>query len=311
MPHQPPLCPVMQYLGGVIGYRAGLCQIGPGSARVARPAFPVGQGGPALLGGDARSIGGDMRFSANLGFLWTELSLDQAIHAAADAGFAAVECHWPYTNPPEVIARALHQTNLPMLALNTRPGDVAAGEFGLAALPGRMPDAQAAIREALAYARAIGAQAVHVMSGKAQGPEARKVFAENLRFALAEAGDLTLLIEPINAHDVPGYFLSDLDTALGLIDEIGAPNLRLMADCYHLARMGHDVARVLAEVLPVTGHIQFADHPGRGAPGTGALDLDAVFTLLGTLGWTAPIGAEYRPNGSTGASLGWMDHWRG
>ena len=127
------------------------------------------------------------RFSANLGFLWTELSLPDAIRAAQAAGFEAVECHWPYDTPPEDVAAALADTGLPMLGLNTRRGDPRAGETWLAALVGRTDAARAAIDEALAYAAAIGAGAVHVIAGKAQGAAARAVFADNLRHACAQA----------------------------------------------------------------------------------------------------------------------------
>lgn len=127
------------------------------------------------------------RFSANLGFLWTDRALPDAIRAAHAAGFDAVECHWPYDIAADDVAAALAETGLPMLGLNTRRGDVAAGENGLAALPGRVDEARAAIDEALAYADAIGAGAVHVMAGKAEGPEARAVFAQNLHYACARA----------------------------------------------------------------------------------------------------------------------------
>ena len=110
-----------------------------------------------------------MKFSANLGFLWTELPLPEAIRAAARAGFDAVECHWPYEVPAPKVAEALRQTELPMLGLNTQRGDVAAGDTGLAALPGREAEARAAIDEAVGYADAVGAAHVHVMAGRAEG----------------------------------------------------------------------------------------------------------------------------------------------
>jgi hydroxypyruvate isomerase len=247
-----------------------------------------------------------MRFSANLGFLWTELSLPDAIRAAKAAGFDAVECHWPYDTDGAKVRAALAESGLPMVALNTRPGDKALGEFGLTALPGREAEARAAIVEALCYARAVGAGAVHVMSGIAEGPEARETFVKNLRFACAEASDLTILIEPINRVDVPGYFLGSVEQALELLDGLGAENLRLMADCYHIAQMGLDVVATLERLLPVIGHVQIAGHPGRGAPDTGRLDYGTVFATLERLGWEGFIGAEYRPDGPTEASLGWL-----
>lgn len=250
-----------------------------------------------------------MRFSANLGFLWTEMDLPDAIRAAGAAGFAAVECHWPYETDPGAVRAALDETGLPMVALNTAPGDRAAGEFGLAALPGREAEAQAAILQALAYARAVGAGAVHVMGGVAGGAEALEVLVRNLRIACAEGADLTVLIEPINRLDVPGYVLGSVDTALEVREAVGAPNLRLMVDCFHLAQMGLDVLAEVERLLPVTGHLQIAGHPGRGAPDTGTLDHGAIFGALRRLGWGGYVGAEYRPGGATEASLGWLDRW--
>lgn len=247
------------------------------------------------------------RFSANLGFLWTDLALPDAIRAAKAAGFDAVECHWPYDTPAAQIRAALEETGLPMLGLNTRRGDVAAGENGLAALPGREAEARAAIDEALDYAQAIGARAVHVMAGVAGGPEADRTFRANLRYACDRAGpDRIILIEPLNRFDAPGYFLNTTAQAAELIEGIGAPNLRLMFDCYHVGRTGEDVIGRFQTLLPVIGHVQFAAVPDRGPPDHGEVDYATVFGAIALLGWTAPLGAEYRPGGPTGATLGWM-----
>ncbi|WP_213686061.1 TIM barrel protein [Roseicyclus sp.] len=248
------------------------------------------------------------RFSANLGFLWTDRALPDAIRAAHAAGFDAVECHWPYDIAADDVAAALAETGLPMLGLNTRRGDVAAGENGLAALPGRVDEARAAIDEALTYADAIGAGAVHVMAGKAEGPEARAVFAANLHYACARAakGGRIILIEPLNPFDAPGYFLNTTAQAANLITEIAAPNLKLMFDCYHVGRTEGDVIARLRALWPIIGHIQFAAVPDRGPPDHGDLDYRAVFAEIAAHAWDKPLGAEYRPTGKTEDSLGWM-----
>ncbi|WP_366914156.1 TIM barrel protein [Marivita sp.] len=174
-----------------------------------------------------------MKLSANLGFLWSELSLPQAIHAAKTAGFDAVECHWPYDTPAETVAQALADTGLKMLGLNTRRGDVAAGENGLSALPGRSADARAAVDEALTYGVAIGARALHVMAGRASGSAAEEAYIDTLRYAAEQAAGLgmVILIEPLNRHDAPGYFLRTTDQAVAIMDAVGSPALRLMFDC--------------------------------------------------------------------------------
>ena len=247
-------------------------------------------------------------FSANLGFLWRELSLPDAIGAAARAGFAAVECHWPYDTPTDAVRTALARTGIPMLGLNTVRGDPKAGEFGLAALTGREGQARAAIDQALDYAAAVGARHVHVMAGIAHGPAATRTYAASLAHACDRAADMDLgiLIEPLNPHDVPGYFLRDTAQAAEIIHTLGRPNLRLMFDCYHVARTEGDVVGRLRALRPILGHIQFAAVPDRGPPDHGDLDYTAVFSAIAGLGWPTPVGAEYIVDGSTEATLGWM-----
>lgn len=249
------------------------------------------------------------RFSANLGFLWTDRSLPDAIRAARRAGFSAVECHWPYDTPAEEVAAALKETGLPMLGLNTRRGDVAAKENGLSALPGREEEARSVIREALTYAQAIKAGAVHVMAGNAEGPEAHQTFLANLRFALAqpEAKNRLVLIEPLNRHDAPGYFLRTTDQARSIIEDIGAANLKLMFDCYHVGRTEGDVTTRMRDLLPIIGHIQFASVPERAAPDRGELNYQVIFAAIDALGWMKPVGAEYKPGRDTDATLGWLE----
>lgn len=245
-----------------------------------------------------------MRFSANLGFLWTELTLPDAIRAAAASGFHAVECHWPYDVPADDVAAALRETGLPMLGLNTRRG--AAGENGLSALPGRGADASAAVDQALAYAAATDTGAVHVMAGFAEGPAAHAAFVETLRYACDRANGRTILIEPLNHYDAPGYFLRTTTQAEAILAEVGASNLKLMFDCYHVQLMEGDVTHRLERLLGMIGHVQVASVPDRGAPDHGELHYPHVWEVLARLGWGAPVGAEYRPVGPTEATLGWM-----
>lgn len=246
------------------------------------------------------------RFSANLGFLWSDLPLVDAIRAAAAAGFDAVELHWPYDVSPDDVAAALRDTGLPCLGLNTIRGGT--GDFGLAALPGREDEARAATLDALRYAVAIGARHVHVMAGAVSGPEARATYLDHLRWASDAARDagLAILIEPLNPRDAPGYFLFDLDEAARIVTEIGAPNLAIMFDCYHAQLTGGDLTGRLTRLLPLIGHVQFASVPDRGPPDRGEVNYAHLFALLDDLGWTVPLGAEYRPEGRTEDSLGWL-----
>ena len=254
------------------------------------------------------------RFSANLGFLWTDRPLADAIRAAAAAGFDAVECHWPYDEDASAVVTALQATGLSMLGLNAPRGDVAAGENGLAALVGREQEARAGIDAALDYADAINAANIHVLSGFASDDAAEACFIENLRYAsTAAAGHgRTILIEPLNHHDAPGYFLNHTDQARRIIEAVDAPNLKLMFDCYHIQILQGDLTRQIDANLDIIGHIQFAGVPSRGRPDEGEVNYAHIFARLAASGYDAPLGAEYKPDGGdTDASLDWMKKLRG
>ncbi|MFK7764732.1 MAG: hydroxypyruvate isomerase family protein [Roseobacter sp.] len=253
-----------------------------------------------------------MKFSANLGFLWNGLSIPEAIRAAKRAHFDAVELHWPYGTPASEVAAVLAETGLPLLGLNTRRGNVEAGENGLSALPDRKAEARDAIDEALEYAAQTGARNVHVMAGFAQGAAAEVAFVEALEYACnkAAAQGMTILIEPLNSYDAPGYFLNTTVHAQELITRVAAPNLKLMFDCYHVQLMEGDLSHKLETLLPVIGHIQFARVPDRGPPEGGELDYAHVFALIEKLGWVTPLGAEYKSPLPTDETLAWMQVYK-
>lgn len=252
-----------------------------------------------------------IRFSANLGFLWADRSLPEAIRAAKAAGFHAVECHWPYNFPTSDVKQALNETGLEMLGLNTRRGDVEAGDNGLSAIPGREAEAKAAIDEAIEYATQIGARNIHVMAGFDQSVAGRHTFIDNLEYACKQGAkhNQTMLIEPLNKHDAPKYFLRTTQQAAELISDVGEPNLKLMFDCYHVGRTEGDVITRLRDMLPIIGHIQFASVPDRGTPDHGEIDYRAIFAETEALGWKAPLGAEYKPFGETDDTLNWMSSY--
>lgn len=251
-------------------------------------------------------------FSANLGFLWTELALPDAIRAASKAGFDAVELHWPYAVEPSLLRQALAESGLPVLGLNTSRGNVDAGDFGLSALPGREKEARAAIDQAIAYATAIGATAVHVMAGKTDGPVARDTFIANLRYAAdqARAAGITILMEPLNHHDVPGYFLVDNATAAAIIEAVARDNIRIMFDCYHVGRSGKSILDDFDVHRQLIGHVQFAAVPDRGEPDAGEVDYVRLLPRLAEAGYASCFGAEYKPRRSTDEGIGWLATWR-
>ena len=247
-------------------------------------------------------------FSANLGFLWADLPLPSAIRAAKAAGFDAVECHWPYATPTTEITAALRDTGLEMLGLNTPKSAGSIDQFGLCALPGQDTHARAVIEQSLDVANEIGAHCLHVMAGIASGPAAQESFCAALTYACQQAkqNGVTILIEPLNRYDVPGYFLNSLAQAEEIITSVNQPNLKLMFDCYHVGRTEGDVLTQLQAWLPLIGHIQFASIPNRQSPDQGSLDYKQVFTAIDSFGWTRPLGAEYHPSGATENSLDWM-----
>ena len=248
-------------------------------------------------------------FSANLGFLWSELPLADAIRAARKAGFDAVECHWPYDTPASQVLNALQETGLDMLGINTIRGNVLAGENGLSALKGRESEARAAIDQAIDYAHAIKARNIHVMAGIAQGSDTHKTFVNNLAYACSQAKphDIEILIEPLNHFDVPGYFLQTSTQAKIIIDEVASDNLKLMFDCYHIQIMEGDISRRLSALKPIIGHVQVASVPDRAEPDSGELCYRHVLKVLAEMGYDKPIGAEYRPTTTVEAGLGWMN----
>ena len=257
-----------------------------------------------------------MRYSANLGFLYTDRSLPDAVRAAHRAGFDAVECHFPYDTPSETLRAALEETGLRMLALNTWPGDREAGEFGLGALPDRVDEARREIVRAIDYADAIGMDAVHVMAGRTDGGAAAEdCFRKNLRFACERASEkgLGILIEPINTRDVPGYHLSDTDHAERLLDAVGHDALRIMFDCYHMQIMQGDLLRSIERLLPKIGHVQIAAVPDRGEPDAGEVDYPWLMDRLAEFGYSGHVGAEYKPRapgGETEVGLAWLAAFR-
>lgn len=253
-----------------------------------------------------------MKFSANLGFLWTDRPLVDAIRAAHAAGFDAVECHWPYDTDADDVLSVLKETRLSMLGLNIVRGDVSAGENGMAAIPGRETEARAAIDQAIDYANKIGAQCIHVMAGFADGADAEKTFITNLNYASERAAPSgkTIVIEPLNRHDAPGYFLKTTDQAAQIISTLNAPNVKLMFDCYHVGRTEGDIIYRLGALKHIIGHIQFASVPTRQEPNQGEVNYSAVLAAIKAMGWTQALGAEYKPAGSTDSGLAWMEQLR-
>jgi 2-dehydrotetronate isomerase len=251
-----------------------------------------------------------LRFAANLTFLYGELSFPERFAAAAKDGFTAVEYLFPYEYPAEQLAAWLQEHGLRQVLFNAPPGDWAAGDRGLASLPGREEEFRVAIHKALEYAQALKVPQVHVMAGVGGDRVAmRKTFVSNLGWAseAAAAAGVGLLIEPINPRDMPGYFLNRQDEAHAIVDEVGRAALKVQMDLYHCQIVEGDVSMKLRKYLgPNVGHIQIASVPARNEPDGGELNYDYVFGVMEELGYDGWVGCEYRPKAGTSEGLDWM-----
>lgn len=252
-------------------------------------------------------------FAANLTFLWNEYPFLERFEHAARAGFRGVEFHFPYDTDYYDIKARLDAYRLTPVLHNLAVGDTAKGEFGLACLPGREADFRVTVDAAIDYARKLGTPRCNCLVGNKPANTDRReieaVLISNLRFAgreFARAG-LELMVEPLNNIDMPHFWLNTAAETIGILDQVGLENIKLQYDFYHMAMMGDDIANSLPCLLPRIGHIQFADAPGRHEPGTGQIDLPALFVQLDELKYGDWIAAEYRPSGLTDDSLVWFD----
>lgn len=251
------------------------------------------------------------RFAANLTMLFNELPFMQRFEAAAKAGFEAVEYLFPYAFDKKELAAALRDNGLVQVLHNLPAGDWEGGERGVACHPDRVSEFRQGVTQAIAYATALGCPQVNCLVGKlpvgAALQEAHPTLVENLRFAAhaLEAAGIGLLVEPVNSFDIPGFFLTRTDQALALIDEVGSSNLRLQYDIYHAQRMEGELGATLSKHIARIGHIQLADNPGRGEPGTGEINYPWLFKHIDSLGYAGWIGCEYKPRHSTVEGLGW------
>lgn len=252
------------------------------------------------------------RFAANLTTLFTERPLIERFRAAADAGFQAVEVQFPYELPAEEIAESLRATGLELVLFNLPPGDWDRGDRGLGALPGRERELEKSFDTALDYARVLGCRKLHVMAGVApmnlDNTPYLASFGANLRRLVpkADAAGITLLLEPLNSRDNPGYVVSRTEEALSLIEAIDSPTVRLQLDLYHRQVMQGDLIRGIERAAPVLGHVQIAGAPDRREPDQGEVAYDAVFEALDRVGYDGWVGCEYHPAGRTEDGLGWL-----
>lgn len=249
------------------------------------------------------------RFAANIAYLFSERPLIERPHAAAAAGFGAVEGQFPYTTPASALRAEIERHGLTMLGINTeRGGD---GQFGLAAVPNRERDFDALFAQALDYIVAVGGRAIHVLAGfvdVSARPAAERTYIANLSRAADRAAGkgITLLIEPINNRDRPNYFLNRVEHAADIVAKAGKPNIRIQFDFYHAQIMGGDLIRRFEAHLPAIGHVQLAAVPSRHEPDEGEVNYPAIYRALDAFGYAGWVAAEYHPRARTEDGLEWL-----
>ncbi|MES2932047.1 MAG: 2-oxo-tetronate isomerase [Pseudomonadota bacterium] len=260
------------------------------------------------------------KFAANLSMMYTEYPFldtqqtDRFAAAAAD-GFVGIEFLFPYDFAPEAIKDRLDKHGLSQVLFNCPPGDWVAGERGLACLPGRENEFKRGIETALAYADVLGNRCLHVMAGLLPLGQSRDryqdIYLSNLAYAAQQAAShgITILIEPINTRDMPGYFLYRQEDAHAICQQIGAANVKVQFDIYHCQIMQGDLASTMSRDIAGIGHIQIAGVPGRHEPDQGEINYPYLFNLMDELDYAGWVGCEYRPLAGTSAGLGWLNPW--
>jgi hydroxypyruvate isomerase len=254
-------------------------------------------------------------FAANVSLMYPELEFVERFQAAAQDGFEAVEFLFPYATPAAELASRLRDQGLRQVLFNGPPGNAAAGERGLACLPGREDEFRGSIELALAYAQALDCPRLHVMAGVRPADvdrgRLRDTYVSNLAWAARQAGAREIMIEPINTRDIPGYFLNRQADAHAVLDDVGAANLKVQMDLYHCQIVEGDLETRLRQYLP-TGrvtHMQIAGVPARHEPDIGEVHYPHLFDLIDELGYEGWIGCEYRPRRDTRDGLHWIRPW--
>ncbi len=251
------------------------------------------------------------RLAANLTMMYNEHPFLDRFQAAASDGFRGVEFLFPYDFAAADIRARLQDNGLTQALFNAPPGDWAAGERGIASLPGREDEFQRGLDQALGYAAQLGNRSLHVMAGLIRPDQDRAahraVYVRNLARAASAAASagITVVIEPINTRDIPGFFLNRQDEAQAICAEVGAANLKVQFDCYHCQIVEGDIAVKLERDMAGIGHIQIAGVPDRHEPNLGELNYPYLFDRIDALGYAGWVGCEYRPKAGTRAGLGW------
>ena len=251
------------------------------------------------------------KLAANLSMLFKEVPFLDRFAAAAGAGFRAVEYQYPYEWRPEDIAARARDAGVQIVLHNMPRGEAERSEHGTACLPGREARFREDLERAVEYARAAGCTRLHCMAGVAP-PHADRAglqaaYVANLKYAAGrlQAEGMQVLIEPLSARSVVGYFLAGSAQAARTLDEVAAANVLIQYDVFHMQLMEGNLAEGIERLLPRIGHLQIADVPGRHEPGSGEINFDFLLRHLDAIGYSGWVGCEYNPQGDTAQGLKW------
>ncbi len=253
-----------------------------------------------------------MKFCANLTLLYNEVPfLDRFGLAAAD-GFKAVEIQFPYDTPIVQIQEKLKEHSLRCVLINVPAGDLMRGGEGLASVPARKAEYAAGLVECISYALALKVEFVNVLAGRCLDENQRVFYLDTFYQNLLKTAEtfsrfgIYTTFEAINTRDMPGFMVFTTEHLLTTLKEVNHPFLRAQFDVYHMALMAQDVEGFIKNHAAKIGHIQLADIPDRGEPGSGNLDYPSLFKTIMASDYQGWLAAEYKPTMETSKSLKWM-----
>ena len=254
-----------------------------------------------------------LKFTANLSLLFTEVDLIDRFKMAKENGFDAVEIQFPYSLPAEQIKQALDHNQLKLVLFNVAADDLLQGGEGLAAVPEKQHQFKQALQQSMLYAQILQPEIINILPGRCSLNPTRRVeylntFVKNLSLAADTFSSLGIntVFEAINTDDMPDFIVSSGSQMLTIIEQINHPMLYLQYDIYHMHKMNEDIVEFIKQYNHKIGHIQFADSPGRGQPGTGEIDFNQLFNCIQQSQYSRWVGAEYKPTGTSGKSLSWL-----
>jgi hydroxypyruvate isomerase len=257
--------------------------------------------------------GHDVRFCPNLSMLWKDADFVERFALAKGAGFTAVEFWWPSGEDLGQVESAIKDAGLDVALFNFDAGDMPNGDRGLVSDPERRQEFRDNVPVALELARSVGCPRLNALMGlELDGVDTEKqleLARENIAWAADQAAEhgIEVMIEAVNTFENGPYLLHTTQAAVDFVDGVGRDNVKLQYDAYHMQRMEGNVVATLRERIDGITHIQVADSPDRGEPGSGELNYRYILGVIDELSYEGWIGLEYKPTtDSTEESLEWL-----